>query len=117
MGYPLQAVVSDDNSNIYETAKYAFPNVTTQLCHLHYLRNIHYLLDLDENLKHREFIKDVRTLFFTKQAPDDFDDKARNLLREFQADRTCVETLINIASSKVENINNINQIELATVLR
>jgi len=128
MGYPLQAVVSDDNPNLYETAKYAFPRVTTQLCHLHYLRNIrysldlnenlqhrefirdlrhlHYLrnirysLDLNENLQHREFIRDLRTLFFTKRAPDDFDNRARNLLQKFQNDRTCVETLINIAKRK-----------------
>lgn len=100
MGYPLQAVVSDDNPNLYETAKYAFPRVTTQLCHLHYLRNIRYSLDLDENLQHREFVRDVRTLFFTKRAPDDFDNRARNLLRKFQTDRACVETLINIAKRK-----------------
>ena len=100
MGYQLQSLVSDDNRNIYETARYAFPNTTTQLCHLHYYKNIKFSLDLDENLVHREFVRDVRALFFTKRAPVDFDNRARNLLRKFQTDRTCAEILINIARRK-----------------
>jgi len=55
--YSLQALVCDDNQNIYNAAKYVFPNVVIQLCHVHFLRNAKAVLDLKENPVHQLFFQ------------------------------------------------------------
>lgn len=96
MGYPLQAVVCDDNRNIYETAKYAFPNVTVQLCHVHYLRNLRHSLELDQKPNYISFFQSLKTLFLKKYEPQDFNQRARKLLLSYQHDKQCVNILLEI---------------------
>lgn len=60
--YPLQAIVCDDNKNIYNAARYVFPKVVIQLCHIHFLRNMKALLYLENN----HYFKDI---YYTKNTP------------------------------------------------
>lgn len=95
--YHLQAVVCDDNANIYTAAKYAYPRVVVQLCHLHFLRNMRALLELEFNQKHQLFFQLLCRLMITKRSRGDFEKKAALLMREFGEDQTCQGILIELA--------------------
>lgn len=95
--YPLQAVVCDDNNNIYNAAKYVFPNVVIQLCHVHFLRNAKYSLDLDANQYHQIFYPALKKLLIEKRSRVDFEKKASNLVKLFSSDEVCSRILIDLA--------------------
>lgn len=95
--YPLQAVVCDDNQNIYTAAKYVFPKVVIQLCHVHFLRNAKYSLDLEANEYHQLFFPLLSKLLVEKRSKEDFEKKAANLVREFASDDVCSGILIELA--------------------
>jgi transposase-like protein len=100
MGYGLQAVVCDDNRNIYEACQKVYPSATVQLCQVHYLRNVRVLLDLDHRPEYRSFFLAVSDLFAQKRDPADFDGRARRILRTYQQDRLCVEILLDLERKK-----------------
>ncbi len=95
--YPLQAIVCDDNINIYNAAKYVFPNVVIQLCHVHFLRNVKYSLDLDTNQYHQLFYPVLSKLLIEKRSKQDFEKKAANLVKQFSKDEVCSSILIDLA--------------------
>lgn len=95
--YSLQAIVCDDNKNIYNAAKYVFPNVVVQLCHVHFLRNMKALLDLENNIYHRLFFAVLSKLLVEKRSKQDFEKKAINLVRQFSKDEVCSSILIELA--------------------
>lgn len=95
--YPLQAIVCDDNSNIYNAAKYVFPNVVVQLCHVHFLRNAQYSLDLKTNQYHQLFYPVLSKLLVEKRSKLDFEKKAANLVKQFSKDEVCSSILIDLA--------------------
>jgi transposase-like protein len=95
--YPLQAVVCDDNNNIYNAAKYVFPNITIQLCHVHFLRNVKYSLDLEANQYHQIFYPALSKLLIEKRSKLDFEKKASSLVKLFSNDEICSRVLIDLA--------------------
>lgn len=100
MGYPLQAVVCDDNRNIYESCQKVYPNAVVQLCQIHYLRNIRFLLDLDHQPQYRSFFTSLCELFVGKRSPEDFDQRARRLLHSCLHQNICVEILLDLERKK-----------------
>lgn len=94
--YKLQAVVCDDNKNIYNAAKYVFPNVAIQLCHVHFLRNMRFLLDL-ENQEHHLFFQLLKKLLVEKRDQGDFEKKAAKLIKHYSNDEICSGILIELA--------------------
>lgn len=97
--YKLQALVCDDNKNIYNAAKYVFPNIAVQLCHVHFLRNVKSLLDLDSQ-HHQFFFKLMNKLMIEKRSKQDFEKKATNLLKQFSNDQVCSDILIELAKKQ-----------------
>jgi len=83
-GYPLQAVICDENSNIWEACRYVYPQAAVQLCQNHYKENIRRLLDLSHNPQHLGFMKQVEELFAFKRAPGDFVNKGKQILNRYQ---------------------------------
>lgn len=71
--YSLQAVVCDDNKNIYNAAKHVFPKVVIQLCHVHFLRNVRNIPDLKENQYHQIFFQVLKKLLIEKRSKQDFE--------------------------------------------
>ena len=100
MGYPLHAVVCDDNRNIYETCRAVYPRATIQLCQVHYLRNVKTTLDLDHQPQYRPFFQALHTLFTSKRSLPDFDQRAGHLVQAFHADPVCMSTLIELERKK-----------------
>jgi len=78
-------------------AKYVFPNVVIQLCHVHFLRNAKYSLDLDANEYHQIFYPALSKLLIEKRSKVDFEKKAANLVKLFSKDETCSSILIDLA--------------------
>lgn len=95
--YVLQAVVCDDNVNIYQAASYIYPKVVVQLCHLHFLRNIRTLLDLENSSLHQIFFGVLCRLMIQKRSKDDFERKASNLVSQFDHDSTCSNILLELS--------------------
>lgn len=95
--YVLQALVCDDNNCIYSAAKYVYPQVVVQLCHLHFLRNMKTLLDLENSQLHKLFFNLLCRLLIQKRAKEDFDKKAANLVTQFNQDKICSSILIELA--------------------
>ncbi len=100
MNYPLQALVCDDNQNIYESCQRVYPRAAIQLCQVHYLRNIKMLLDLENHPTYQPFFTSLCLLFDGKRSPADFDKRAGNMLQYFGTDRLCVEILIDLERRK-----------------
>lgn len=98
--YPLQAIVCDDNKNIYHAAKYVFPKIVIQLCHIHFLRNMKNLLDLECNQKHQCFFPALSKLLVQKRSREDFEVKASNLMKYFSDDQVCNGILIELAKKQ-----------------
>lgn len=81
--YPLQAVVCDDNQNIYQTARWAYPKTAIQLCHVHYLRSVRTLLDPEHTMMDARFFGDLCTLFVVKRSIQDFQGRAHTLYIQY----------------------------------
>ena len=95
--YVLQAVVSDDNQNIYTAAKYVFPNVVVQLCHVHFLRNMRALLDPENIFMHQSFFTGLCEILVEKRSKEDFEKRASKLFLQFSTDPVCNGILIELA--------------------
>lgn len=100
LNYPMQAVVCDDNRNIYEACKYVFPRSIIQLCLTHFLEHIRVEYDSRKQLVHQPFVSDIEYLFSTKRAREDFNSRARKLVIKYKDHQDYVNTLMNIALRK-----------------
>ncbi len=100
LNYPLQAVVCDDNRNIYETCRRIYNNATVQLCQIHYLRNIRFALDLENKPQYRSFFHSLCELFELKRAPHDFDQRAGKLFWHTNQDPICRDILLDLEHRK-----------------
>lgn len=97
LNYPMQAIVCDDNRNIYEACKYVFPRSIIQLCLTHFLEHIRAEYDSRKQLLHQSFVSDIEYLFTIKRARADFDARARRLVLKYKDSQHYVNTLMNIA--------------------
>lgn len=96
LNYPLQAVVCDENVNIYEAARFVYPNVIVQLCQNHYKENIRRSLDLTVNPQYETFMKEIEDLFVFKRSPDDFNRCAKNILNQYKTDNLATSIMVDI---------------------
>lgn len=94
--YPLQAVVCDDNINIYQAAAKVYPKALIQLCQNHYKQGLRLGLDLKNNPDYLPFMRDIEELFETKRAPEDFQKTAGKILSKYHQDPRCTAILADI---------------------
>jgi transposase-like protein len=93
-GYILDVVVSDDNQNIRDAAKYVYPNTSFQLCWNHYKQNVKNSLDLDNSTIHRAFYRSFKELFDHKRSDEDFIRVAKQIMGNFRDDPLCISLMI-----------------------
>lgn len=96
LNYPLQAVVCDENTNIFEAARYVYPNVVIQLCQNHYKENIRRTLDLMFNPQYVPFMRNIEELFSFKRSSDDFNRFAKNIFNQYKTIPLLANILIDI---------------------
>lgn len=100
LNYPLQAVICDENINIFEAARFVYPNIVIQLCQNHYKENVRRSLDLNVNKHYGKFMREIEELFLFKRSPDDFNRKAKNILNQYRTDNLLTSIIIDIARSQ-----------------
>ena len=98
--YVVHAVVCDDNLNIYEAAKHTFPEAVIQLCHVHFLRNMKALLDLENSSTHQLFFQLLSKLLIEKRSKQDFEQRASRLVVNFASDQICTAILLELAKKQ-----------------
>lgn len=96
LNYPLQAVVCDDNVNIYEACWHVYPKAVVQLCQNHYKQNIRLELGISINPSHRSFMKEIEDLFSRKRSRDEFRTIASRIYRNHLHDPVRVYVMADI---------------------
>ena len=84
--YPLQAVICDENTNIYEACRYIYPDVVVQLCQNHYKENVRSLLEVRKegtNPRHILFMQILEKLFAKKRSKEELTIIAGRMVKEF----------------------------------
>lgn len=94
--YPLQAVVCDDNVNIYQAATKVYPDCVIQLCHNHYKENIRRALQVRTDATYVPFMQEIEVLFSKRRSKEEFNLLAGKLVLRFGADLRCASILADI---------------------
>lgn len=94
--YPLQAVVCDDNINIYQAAQKVYPDSTIQLCHNHYKETIRGALSVRTDLTYVPFMREIEYLFEKRRSREEFQILAGKLVHHFGQDIRCMNVLADI---------------------
>jgi len=97
--YPLQAVVADDNVNIFEAAKHVYPGVITQLCQNHYKENIRAELSVRTDETYVPFMREIEELFAQRYSREQFDLMAGKIFRKY-LDPHCQAVMLDIEKRK-----------------
>jgi len=96
LNYPLQAVVSDDNQNIYQAAQHVYPKSISQICHNHYKETIRASLSVRTDPTYVPFMKRIEELFVKRRSEGEFQTIAGRILHQYKDDPRCVSVLIDI---------------------
>jgi transposase-like protein len=94
--YPLQAIVSDDNINIYQAGLSVYPKAVTQLCQNHYKEGIRQILNVRTDSTLRPFMDEIEFLFAKRRQAEEFNRMAGKIYYRFGSDDTCRTILLDI---------------------
>jgi len=94
--YPLQAVVCDDNINIYQACTKVYPKAVTQLCQNHYKQSIRLGLDVRNNSAYLPFMHEIEGIFEKRRSVEEFQRLAGKILVKYQHDPRCLAILTDI---------------------
>jgi hypothetical protein len=100
LNYPLQSVVSDDNSNIFSACRSVYPKAVSQLCTVHWKENLRKSLNTRNDPTYRNFMHSVELLFSSKRSIQDFDNTSRKIFLKHQQDPLCVQAILDIQRRK-----------------
>lgn len=98
--YPLQALVCDDNSNIYEACKHVYPSVVVQLCLNHYKEHIRENLSVRTDTTYVPFVHKIEELFAHRRGKDEFDFLARKIVMQYSTDSRLMSVMLDIEKRK-----------------
>ena len=100
LGYPLHALVCDDNQNFQMACRRTYPKAVIQICHNHYKESIRRQLFVRSDSTYRPFMFEIETLFSRKRTREEFFILARKILIKFGHDPKCQAVLLDIARRK-----------------
>jgi hypothetical protein len=86
LNYPLQAMVCDDNINIYQACLQVYPHAIIQLCQNHYKESIRKNFQVRTDATHRPFVQAIEELFKKKRAETEFKTMAQKMVKYFGTD-------------------------------
>jgi len=92
----LQAVISDDNINIYQTATKIYPKAITQLCQNHYKERIRQTLSVRTDETYRPFVKEIEYLFRKRRSKEEFNNVALKIYKRYSSSDICKSILVDI---------------------
>lgn len=94
--YPLQAVVCDDNINIYQAAQKVYPECVIQLCHNHYKETIRAALSVRTDATYVPFMQEIEELFVKRRSREEFAHMAGKLVHRYGSNIRCMSVLADI---------------------
>ncbi len=94
--YPLQAVVSDDNLNIYLAASAVYPKALSQICTNHYKETIRANLGVRRDPTYLPFMQRIEELFSKRRSVQEFSHVAAKILYAHRNDSLCVSVMVDI---------------------
>lgn len=99
--YPLQAIIADDNVNIFQAALNVYPDTVIQLCHNHYKENIRATLSVRTDETYGPFMGEIEELFAERYSKEQFDMMAGKIFHRYQGPR-CQAIMLDIEKRKRE---------------
>jgi len=100
LGYPLHALVCDDNLNFQLACHRVYPKPVIQICHNHYKENIRKTLMTRSDPAYRPFMLEIEKLFSQRRSVDEFFFLARRILLNQGNDPKCQGVLLDIERRK-----------------
>lgn len=96
LNYPLQAVVCDDNQNIYEACRRVYPQAHIQLCLNHYKEHIRESLAVRTDPTYVPFMREIEYLFACKRSEEEFTHVAGKIFKYYAKDERTASVLLDI---------------------
>lgn len=100
LGYPLKALICDDNQNFQLACRKTYPKAVIQICHNHYKETIRKLLFVRSEPTYRPFMFEIETLFSRRMSSFEFFTIARKILLKYGSDPKCQGVLLDIEKRK-----------------
>ena len=100
LGYPLKALVCDDNQNFQLACRNTYPKAVIQICHNHYKENIRRQLFIRSDPTYRSFMVEIEKLFSRRMSSVEFFTLARKILLKYGSDPKCQGVLLDIEKRK-----------------
>ncbi|MCG2702149.1 transposase [Candidatus Parcubacteria bacterium] len=100
LGYPLKALICDDNKNFQIACKRTYPKTIIQICHNHYKENIRKQLFIRSDPIYRPFMYEIERLFSKRRSKEEFFSIARKILIKYNTDPKCQRVLLDIEKRK-----------------
>lgn len=100
LGYPLKALVCDDNQNFQLACRRTYPKAVIQICHNHYKENIRRLLFVRSEPTYRSFMFEIENLFSRRMSSIEFFTLARKILLKYGSDPKCQGVILDIEKRK-----------------
>lgn len=94
--YPLQAVVCDDNINIYQACTQVYPAAVTQLCQNHYKQSLRLGLSVRNDSTYLPFMRDIEGLFERRLSRQEFARMAGKIVVKYSFDARCGAVMADI---------------------
>jgi transposase-like protein len=98
--YPLQNLVSDDNSSIRDACVRIYPRAVAQLCLNHYKESLRRTLQSRKNEYYGKFIHEIEHLFSKKRSRQEFDTHATRIFLHYQHDPVLKTLLVEMDRRK-----------------
>jgi len=96
LNYPLQGIVSDDNSNIYQAGSFIYPKSVSQICQNHYKQSLRLSLGVGRDPAYVPFMKEIEFLFQKKRFLSEFKSLAGKIYFKYSHDSVCVSVMTDI---------------------
>lgn len=96
LNYPLQAIVSDDNINIYQACLSVYPKALIQICQNHYKQSLRISLNVGTEEIYRPFMRDIEFLFEKRRSKDEFLRMAGKIYVKYEHDLVLQDAMLNI---------------------
>ncbi|MBI2465565.1 transposase [Candidatus Shapirobacteria bacterium] len=100
LGYPLKALVCDDNQNFQLACSRVYPKSVIQICHNHYKENIRRQLFVRSDSTYRPFMYEIEQLFSRRRSIAEFFSIIRKILLKYGNDPKCQGVIIDIEKRK-----------------
>jgi len=96
-GYPLIALICDDNRNIYQACLAVYPKAIIQLCTKHFVSGMYTTLDVQNNPQYGKLISGIAEIFHYRRNLQDVERLARKLYQVWAADERAHLALLELA--------------------